>query len=440
MLIFINKILWGIATIIILMVGIYFTYKLNFIQFRFMEMIKYVFSENKIEKDKISPLEALNMSLAARIGVGSLAGIALSIYWGGIGTIFWIWASAFIASPNTFAECLLGAVYKQKDEKNIYRGGPPYYILNGLGKIALAKISAFFILFAYIFAFLPIQANTITKSIISILDIYPLIIASLIIILTAVVIFKGVKQIAIISSKLVPIMGGIYILGSMTIIILNINQIPHILVNIIKEAFNMQAFGVGVLTTMIIGLQRGIFSNEAGLGTSAIVAATTTDSKPVEIGLIQMLGVYYTTLIICTMTALVILTSNYQTLSLSDINGIELTLYAFKYHIGFLGEILVIITIILFAFSTIITGYYYGESCLKFLVAKTTSYSIFILRILTIILLFIGSVMSPSYLWRFIDILVAIIAIINLYALILLRKDVFYEYDYYKREGKYDKI
>jgi len=440
MLILLNKLLWGIATTMIIVIGIYFSFKLRFIQFNIGKMMKYAFAANKTEKGSISPLEALNMSLAARIGVGSLAGIALSIYLGGIGTIFWVWASAIIASPNTFVESVLGVIYRQKDEQRIYRGGPPYYIKNGLGRIGLAKLSAFFIAFSYIFGFITIQANTITKAITGIIDVYPIVIGFLIMIITAIIIFKGVKQIAIISSNLVPIMGGIYTVASLIIIFINIQEIPTILLNIIINAFNIKAFGFGIITTIIIGMQRGIFSNEAGLGTSAIVASTTTNNKPIEIGLIQIFGVYFTTLIICTMTAFVILTSNYQELLLTDINGIEITLYAFKHHLGFIGEITVIITIILFAFSTIITGYYYGESCFKFLLEKVKPQYIFSLRLLTLILLLIGSIITSSYLWRFIDILVAIIAIVNLYALLLLKKDVFYEYEHYKMNKNYDKI
>lgn len=440
MLIIINKLLWGIASFMIIAVGLYFTFKLSFIQFKIREMLKLLFKKNNKEKDSISPIESLSMALAARMGVGSLAGIALSIYLGGIGTIFWIWISAIISAGNAFSETVLAVIYREKDEKKIYRGGPPYYIKQGLGKKNLAKLSALFIGIAYIFGFLTIQSNTITKSIVRVIDIYPLIIAAVIAIITALIIFRGVKKIAIITSNLVPFMGSIYIIASMIIIIFNIDKMPFILLSIVKSAFNIKAFGAGIISTMIIGIQRGIFSNEAGLGTGAIAAATTTINKPTEIGLIQILGIYFTTLIICSMTAFVILSSNYQTIPFQDINGIEITLYAFKYHLGYIGEAVVIITIILFAFSTIITGYYYGESCIKFLLKNIKPYHIFLLRLLTVILLFIGSITPSMTLWGFVDILVAIIAIINLYSIILLRKDIFYEYDYYKTTKKYDKI
>lgn len=440
MLLAINKILWGITTIMILVISSYFSIKLRFIQFRFGQMLKFLFSKTTIGKDSMSPIESLNISLAARIGVGSLAGIALSIYLGGIGTIFWIWISALISAPNAFAESLLGVVYRNKDEQNIFRGGPPYYIKYGLGNMGLAKLSALAIAFAYIIGFITVQANTIVKSVYNYVNIYPSLIALFITIISALIIFGGIKKIAIIASVLVPIMGGIYCLASLYIIIMNYNQIPTILFNIVTSAFNVKAFGASLITVFIIGIQRGVFSNEAGLGTSAIAAATTTVNKPYEIGLIQVLGVYFTSLVICTITALVILTSNYEILLLSDINGIEITLYAFKYHLGLLGELIVIITIILFAYSTIITGYYYGESCFKFLLNKVSLIHLIILRTLTTILIFIGSIMSSIRLWRFVDIVTAVVAIINLYALFLLRRDIFYEVEYSALKKKCDTI
>ena len=435
-----NKILWGITTTMIIMGGFYFSIRLKFIQFRIKDMLSSLISSNSNQEDTISPWESLSMSLAARIGVGSLAGVALAIYVGGVGTIFWLWMSALIAAPNTFSETVLGVVYRRRDAKKIYRGGPPYYIESGLGKPTLAKVAAFIIGFSYIVGFLTIQANTITKSLVRVVNIYPLIIGFVIAFLTGIIIFKGVKQIAVTSSKLVPLMGFIYTLTVLSIVIININKIPAVLVNIIISAFNIKAFGAGVITSLVIGMQRGIFSNESGLGTSAIAAATTTVNQPVSIGLIQMAGVYFTTLIICSATAIAILTSNYDSLTLTDVNGIEITLYAFKYHLSYLGEVIVIVTILLFAFSTIITGYYYGESCLKFLYNNISNVSLFCFRLLTVILLLLGSFISSSFLWQIVDILVAIMAIINLYALLELRRVVILELEISKSKQKCAKI
>ncbi|MDD4035794.1 MAG: alanine/glycine:cation symporter family protein [Bacilli bacterium] len=435
MIMFFTKLAWGIATIMIIGTGLYFTLQFRFMQFNIKALFSSLKNSFKVNNSSISPFESLTMSLAARIGVGSLAGVALAIYIGGVGTAFWMWISALIAASNALGETILGVVYRKKDEKDIYKGGPPYYIKYGLGKDALAKVVALLIAFSYIFGFLTIQANTITKSIVSISKIYPPLIGLIISFVTALIIFQGVKGIANISSKLVPIMGIIYIAASLVIIILNINQFPYILTTIIKSAFTPKAVNGGIFGSIVIGMQRGIFSNEAGLGTSAIASATTTENKPVEIGLNQVLGVYFTTLVICSMTAFVIMTTNYNALVLNDINGIEITMYAFKYHYGFYGELLVIVTIILFAFSTIIAGYYYGESCLKFLINNIRAYQLFILRLITTILLIAGSIVSSIYLWNFVDLLVALIAIVNLYSLVLLKKDIKFEIEEYKRKN-----
>lgn len=435
MVMFFTKIIWGIAAVMIIGVGLYYTVHFKFIQFNMKALFSSFKKDSKASDSSITPFESLAMSLAARIGVGSLAGVALAIYIGGVGTIFWMWVSALISSANALGETILGVVYRRKDTKDIYRGGPPYYIKYGLGKDFLAKFVAILIGFSYIFGFLTIQANTITKSITVISGIYPPLIGLIISFVTALIIFQGIKQIANVSSKLVPLMAIIYVTACLIIIVINISSLPRILMSIIKAAFTLKSVKGGIIGSIIIGIQRGIFSNEAGIGVSAIASATTTLNKPVRIGLNQVLGVYFTTLVICSMTAFVIMSANYNGLVLTDVNGIEITMHAFKYHYGFYGELLVIITIILFAFSTIIAGYYYGESCLKFLVNNIKDYQLFLLRLVTILLLIIGSIISSITLWNFVDLLVGITAIINLYSLILLKKDIKFEVEEYKREN-----
>lgn len=428
MIVIINKILWGIATIFLIGSGLYFTFKLKFIQFKFREMFHGFKGK---EKGKISPFQTLMMATAARIGVGSLAGVALAIYVGGLGTIFWLWISALITAPNAFVESCLGVIYREKDGE-YYKGGPAYYIDKGLGKKRLAKIYALLIIAAYILGFLTIQANTITKSLTTKIPFSPLVIGIIIAIFSGAIIIKGVKGIAEATGKLVPIMGLGYLLISLWIIFNNLSAIPTIFLQIIKEAFNFKAFGVGVLTSFIIGVQRGIFSSEAGLGSGAIASATSDTNNPVGQGLIQILGIYFTSLVVCTSTAFIILTSNYQNLVLTDVNGIEITQYALQYHLGSWGEWVLIAAIVLFAFSTIITGYYYGESNLEYLYPKTNKKHLLLLKIGTLLLLVYGSIASADFLWKLIDIFVALMAIINIYALIGMRKDIIYEWYHYK--------
>lgn len=418
----IDSILWAIATILMVYSGVYFTYKLKFVQFNFKEMFKNII---KKEDNSISPFESLMMVLGGRIGVGSIAGIALAIYLGGIGSIFWMWLIGFISAANSFSETTLGVKYQEKD-KNLYKGGPSYYIKNGLNNKKLGRFYALIIVISQVFGFLSIQANTITNSI----NINPIISGLVITLVSFIIINKSTKQLFKISSKLVPIMTLIYIIASIFIIICNIDQIPNLLKSIISEAFNFKSLGFGVLSSFIVGIQRGIFSNEAGLGTGAIAASTVKTAFPVSQGYVQILGIYITTFLICTATALVILTSNINFLG-NNLNGIEITQNAFIYHLGNIGNIIVIISIVLFAFSTILAGFYDAESNLKYLTNKT-SY----LKLITCFVLFISSIIPAKTIWEIVNILTALLAITNIYALIKLKKDIIFELRRYKECGK----
>ena len=415
----IDSILWATATILMVYSGIYFTLKLKFVQFNFKEMFKNII---KKEDNSISPFESLMMVLGGRIGVGSIAGIALAIYLGGIGSIFWMWIIGFVSAANSFAETTLGVKYQEKNN-NHYIGGPSYYIKKGLNNNKLSHIYALIIVISQIFGFLSIQANTITNS----LNLNSIISGLIITFISYLIISKNTKQLFKISAKLVPIMTLIYIIASIYIIIININSIPSLLINIIKEAFNFKSLGFGVLSSFIIGIQRGIFSNEAGLGTGSIAASTVKSNFPASQGYVQMLGIYITTFLVCTATALVILTSDIQFLE-NNINGIEITQNAFIYHLGNIGNIIVIISIILFAFSTILSGYYDAES--------NTSIKPKYLRIIICFDLFISSIISAKLIWEMVNIITAILAIINIYALLKLKKDVIFELRRYKECGK----
>ena len=319
-----NSILWSTAIVFLIGGGLYFTFKLKFIQLRFISMFK---SFKHKCNEKISPFSALTMALAARIGVGSLAGIALAIYTGGPGTIFWIWISSIITSVNSFSESVLGIVYREKDG-DVHKGGPAYYIDKGLKNKTLAKCYALIIIIAYIFGFMTIQANTIATSISSYINIKPLTIGIILAVITAYSILKGVKGIVSLTNKLVPIMGLVYVFLSIYIVVDNFDQLVSILSLIMKSAFDIKSFGVGIITTFIIGIQRGMFSTEAGLGTGAIASSTTDSKDAVRIGFTQVLGIYFTSFIVCTATAFIILTSDYTNLNLTNINGIEITQYA----------------------------------------------------------------------------------------------------------------
>lgn len=427
--IFIKTLIWLEVSILIILIGIYFTFSLNLVQFDFKNIFKSTKGTRK--KGSISQIESLMIVLAGRIGVGSISGVALSIYYGGLGSIFWMWIIGLLALPITFAETTLGSKYKEKDDLNIYKGGPSYYIKNGMKKKKLANLYSILIIVSYIGGFLTIQSNTITKSINELININPIIIGIVISIITYFIISGGVKKIASFSLKIVPLMIIIYIMCAAIILLKNINTMPSIFNNIIKSAFDFKAGFGAFIGTAIIGIERGIFSSEAGVGTGAIASSTTDTRYPATQGYTQMIGVYITTFLVCTSTTIIILTSNYQNLNFIDLNGIELAQYAFNFHLGTLGVIIMFVSICLFSFSTILSGYYDGESSLKYFTNNTTT-KIKYLKIITLVVLFLGCIVTSSSLWNFIDIIVGILAIINLYSVFILRGEVNKEYKKYK--------
>lgn len=424
-----DSILWASATILILYFGIFYTFKLKFVQFRFIDMFKNLFKKTD---SKVSPFESLMIVLGGRIGVGSIAGIALSIYLGGVGSIFWMWIIGFISAPLSFSETILGIKY-QKKVNDEYIGGPSNYLKYGLNKPNLSKLYSFIIVFSYIGGFLSIQANTITTSIVNYININPLIIGITLALISFIIILGGVNNISKVSKYLVPIMSLIYILASFFIIVLNYEKVPLVFMNILSDAFNFKSFGFGVISSMIVGIQRGIFSNEAGLGTGAI-AASCVNSNPASCGFVQMIGIYITTFLICTATALVILTTD--NIDVNVINGIELTQEAFIMNLGSLGNIVVILSIILFAFSTVLSGYYDGEASLKSIFPNISKNKLLILKIVTFVVILFGSITKANLIWSFVNILTSLLAIINSYALIKLYKEVVFEYKRYNKCGK----
>ena len=422
----INTVVWFIATAFLIICGLYYTFKLKFIQFRFKDIFKSI-KKGESDSNGISPFKTLTLALAARIGVGSLAGIALGIYKGGVGVVFWIWISCLITIPNSFVESTLAVMFHEKDGK-YYKGGPAYYINKGLGLKKISIIYAIIIFLCYIGGFLAIQSNTIASSMKTYLDISPMTTGIIVSIISFVIISHGLKRIANFTSILVPVMGIAYMIVALSILVVNIDMLPSIFSNIIHEAFNIKAFGWGIITSIIIGVQRGIFSSEAGMGTGAVASGTSDTNYPCKQGYIQMLGVYFTTFIICTSTVFVILTSDISMRNFVNPNGIEITLKALNSHLGDFGTIVLIFTIISFAFSTIISGYYYGESNLKYLDKKINSKKIYLLNIFVVIILFIGAIISPSILWDTVDVGAGLLAIINSFAMIKLHKEVKREY------------
>ena len=408
----VNRFIWFFVMILILFFGIYFSIVLNGVQFSLRTIFKSVF------RGDFSSFGVLMTSLAGRIGVGSIAGVCLSIYVGGAGSIFWMWVSTFFCSVITYSEVVLGVKYKV----NGY-GGPAYYIRDGIGNKVLGGFYSVLIIVSYIGCFLCIQSNTITKSIIGLFSFSPYVIGFSISVITFFCIYGGFRSIVGVCNRIVPVMCLIYIGSSILVLFLNYDMIGYVFLNIFRSAFDFRSFFSGFIPMVIIGIQRGIFSNESGIGTSSIVASGGDDNFRRQ-GFIQMFGVYLTTLVICTATAIIILFSDFSGFNMSDINGIELASYAFSYHFGDVGKYILVISVILFSFSTILTGYYYGESSFNYFFGRVHIRFIYVLRVITLVILFFGCILPSGLIWLFVDILVGIMVIINLYAIWKLRNKV----------------
>ncbi|MBP5684094.1 MAG: alanine:cation symporter family protein [Bacilli bacterium] len=425
-----NKIsyyIWIIATFMLISCGIFYTIKLKFPQFRFKRMFKSI-NDTDRNKSGISPFESLTLALASRVGVGSLSGIALSIYRGGIGTIFWIWVSCLLILPNAFVESTLSVIYHKK-RNNKFEGNPSFYISEGLNKKKLAIAYALIVAFCQLFGFTSIQSNTMATS----LNYYyhiPLIISGIVLaILSFMIVIGNLKRITAFLSKQVLFMGIIYVLVSILIIVINIKNVPNLILNIVREAFNFKALGWGVFASLIIGVQRGIFSSESGTGSGAIASGASDTKTPINQGFIQTIGVYFTIFVVCTSTALIILTSNVDVTSYHNPNGIEIVLSALNYHLGDIGNIFLIIMLISFSFSTVLSAYVYGESGFKYLFPKMKENKIILIKVLLFGIIILSSIVSPVLLWDFVDMGTALMSIINVYAIYNLRRIMIYEYN-----------
>lgn len=426
----IKKILWVIAILLLLGGAIYYSFSLKFPQLKLFSIFKKFLNSNS---KGISAFESLSVSLAARIGVGSLSGIALAIFAGGPGTVFWIWIIGLITSINVFCETYLGVKYNQKGNNN-YEGGPAFYISKSLKNERLAKLYAFFVIIAYIGGFITIQSNTIAISVSNFFNIDLIIVAVILVIVSGLSIIKGLKGITTITTLLVPVMGICYIGLSIVIVFLNIEKLPAIISSIFNGAWNLKSLGIGFFSVFVIGMQRGIFCTEAGLGTGAIASSSAAPDNKIDFSLGQILGIYFTVFIVCTSTALIILASDYSTTNIIVSNGIELTQYALEYHLGEFGKLTLMALVLFLAYSTIIAGYYYGESNLKFLIGNYNKGHIFLLKIITLILLLLGSIINSGYLWEVVDIFIASLAIINMYAMIKSRNEIVSDYNRNKRK------
>lgn len=435
-----NDLLWTYIMIAALIAcALYFTVRSGFVQFRMIgEMIRQLANSNERHHEQgkhISPFQAFAVSLASRVGTGNLAGVATAIAVGGPGAVFWMWVIALIGSANAFIESTLAQLYKRRTEDS-FIGGPAYYILHGLKCRWMAVLFSVLTILTFGFAFNTVQSNTLCEAVENAFGISHVYIGIAITVMTLIIIFGGIQRIAKVSSVIVPIMALGYILLALTIVVLNISQLPAVLELIFKNAFGVeQVVGGGVGAALMQGIKRGLFSNEAGMGSAPNVAATASTSHPVKQGLIQSLGVFTDTLIICSCTAFIILMSGIELGG--EMDGIRLTQEALTVKIGSAGRIFVAIAIFFFAFSSIIGNYYYGEANIKFVSSSKKVLNIY--RTLVCVMVMGGAIMSLQTVWSLADLTMGLMTLCNIAAIALLGGQVFTllkDYRKQKSEGK----
>ncbi|MGL6115900.1 MAG: alanine/glycine:cation symporter family protein [Cetobacterium sp.] len=433
---FSNDILWGYVLIIMLLsIGFYFTLKSNFVQLKHIPHMFKLLGGSAQQANGISSFKAFCISTASRVGTGNLAGVAIAIATGGPGSIFWMWLIAIIGGASSFVESTLAQIYKVKNG-DTYRGGPAYYMDKALNKKWMGIMFSILISIAFGLIFNSVQSNTISLAFEEAFNFDKTIVGIILALATAIIIFGGVHRVANFSATVVPVMAILYILISLLVIIKNIHLIPSIFSNIINQAFNFQSvFGGGLGATIMIGVKRGLFSNEAGMGSAPNAAATADISHPVKQGFVQTLGVFTDTIIICSCTAFMVLVSGVH--EGSSATGIQLTQKALSSQVGHWGNIFIAICILLFAFSSIVGNYYYGETNIEFLTENKIYLHIY--RVLVIFMVFFGAITDLVLVWNLADLFMALMAILNLIAIALLGKIAFealQDYLSQKKEGK----
>lgn len=421
----INGYLWGSVLIYLLTgCGVWFTWRLKGIQItRFTHMFTLLKLSRKADSQGISSFQALCTSLAARVGTGNLMGVAVAITLGGAGAVFWMWLIALVGMATAFAESALGQLYKEKDANGNFRGGPAYYMSKGLKNKKLAVTFSVCLFFGYGFVFSSVQANSITSAFDGSFGINPLYTGIAITIGTAFIVFGGLKNIARFAEITVPFMGLAYLLVCLAVIFLNIEKIPAIISDIFASAFGLKEAGGGLVGAAILqGIKRGLYSNEAGMGSSpnAAAAASPHPPHPVSQGYIQMLAVFFDTIVICSCTAFLILLFKETG---GDAQGIQLTQQALAYQVGPWGSDFITIAILLFGFTSIVANFAYAENNLKYL-NMDNRLGHWFLRCGFLAMLIFGSVASLPQVIALADLSTGLMTVVNVTALLLLSKVV----------------
>ncbi|WP_425638248.1 alanine/glycine:cation symporter family protein [Algoriphagus yeomjeoni] len=448
----INAVVWSNALIFLcLAAGVYFSFATKFLQVTYLKEMVTLLFKGESSKEGVSSFQAFAIAISGRVGTGNIAGVATAIAMGGPGAIFWMWVIAFLGASSAFVESTLGQIYKEVNNGE-YRGGPAYYIEKGIGKRWYAMLFAFATILATALFMPGVQSNSIALSMNNAFDVPVFYTGVVITAFMALIILGGVKRISKVAEVVIPFMAAAYILMAIVIISINITEVPAIFALIIKSAFNMEAAFSGVFGMAIAwGVKRGIYSNEAGQGTAPHAASAAEVSHPVKQGLVQSFSVYVDTLFVCTATALMILfTGQYNVVNpdggfiVENLPGVafgpEYTQFAVASQFPSLGAGFVAVSLLFFAFTTIMAYYYIAETNLSYLIRKTNNkWGIWVLRIAILAATFYGSIKTAEMAWTMGDIGVGLMAWLNIIAIILLRKPAFKalkDYQRQKKEGK----
>ena len=424
--------------------GIYFTIRTRFVQLRLLKESFHVLKEKAGEengKKQVSSFQALMISTASRVGTGNIAGIATAIAAGGAGAVFWMWLMAVIGGASAFIESTLAQVYKVKDKEE-FRGGPSYYMEKALGKRWLGILFSVLLIICFAYGFNGLQSFNMSSSLEYYIPgysdtVYPMLVGLILAVGTAFVIFGGVHRIGFITSVLVPIMAGAYLLIGLYTVITNITELPKVFSMIFSQAFDFKAFAGGMAgSAVVIGIKRGLFSNETGMGSAPNASASASVSHPAKQGMVQVLSVFIDTLLICSATAMMLLLSGVQGES-GVLDGIPFVQKAISANVGNWGIHFITLSIFAFAFSSLIGNYYYAESNILFI--KNNKKLLFIFRITCLLAVFFGAQADFSMMWNIADITMGCMATVNILVILVLGNTamkVLKDYEKQKKEGK----
>ncbi len=423
--------IWGPPMLALLgLGGLFLTIRLKFLQFRYAPYILKqtfgkMFSKSTSGAGTVTPFQAVTSALASTVGAANIVGVPVAIMFGGPGAVFWMWVMAFIGMGSKFTEVVLGFKYRERDEVGEYVGGPMYYMTKGLNMKWLGIIFSFSLMIE-ISPSIMVQANSVASSALETFGLPTWIAGVITLIVVGIVVIGGIKRIGKVAEKLVPFMASLYVLGCLVIVILNITKVPEVLLLIVQHAFQPIAAaggfaGATIAAALRWGLARGVYSNEAGMGTAPIAHSASTNDHPVRQGFWAIFECIVDTLIICSATAFVILSSDVWLGAGAMDNAPALPAAAFDHYFGIAGSSLVTLSLLMFVISTLIVITWYGEKQAEFLFGLKFAR---VMRYVYLVSIIVGAIGVAKFLWQFLDILLAMIVIPNMIAILLLHKDV----------------